>query len=189
MSKYTIIRDTRERVGYWDFPETSKCNGTLSSTLKTGDYSIQGYEDKFCIERKKTLHSEFVANITTKRWRNCLERMSEMEEPYIIFEFPERHVTEWPKCVFDSVNETIKEKNMSPWSAKKYRNTAERRIYRKDRSGNLLDIPYIGPKFIWSNIHALEDKFGIKYFFCENAYEAQKLALKLIEEYHEKTLL
>ena len=49
--KYTVIRDTREQEGYY-FSEYGLCEGMIDQKLDTGDYSIQGMEDKVCIERK-----------------------------------------------------------------------------------------------------------------------------------------
>jgi len=47
MSKLVIIQDTREQQ-----PLTFKDVEVVISGLKTGDYSIQGFEDKFCVEHK-----------------------------------------------------------------------------------------------------------------------------------------
>ena len=43
MSKFTIIRDTREKKGHgWWFDESSHCTGTEVKKLDVGDYSIKG---------------------------------------------------------------------------------------------------------------------------------------------------
>jgi len=41
----SIIIDTREQLPF-DFP------GAITRTLRTGDYSLDGLEDKICVERK-----------------------------------------------------------------------------------------------------------------------------------------
>jgi hypothetical protein len=47
MTALVIVQDTREKKPL-TFPNT----GVVVAGLKTGDYSIQGYEDKFCVEHK-----------------------------------------------------------------------------------------------------------------------------------------
>lgn len=46
---FTIICDSREQIPYLFHGYTC---GVKKSGLKTGDYSIQGYEQEICIERK-----------------------------------------------------------------------------------------------------------------------------------------
>ena len=90
-----IIQDTREKhpfnfvfYGY----ETSV------ATLKTGDYTLEGYEDIVCIERKKT-PSELANNLGRhqRRFDNEMERMSEFDCKYIVCEFPEEALLQFPK--------------------------------------------------------------------------------------------
>ena len=44
-TEYNIITDTREQQPLWN-------KNTIRKTLKTGDYSIEGYEEEISIERK-----------------------------------------------------------------------------------------------------------------------------------------
>ena len=56
MSKFTVIRDTREKKGHgWWFDESSHCTGTEVKKLDVGDYSIKGREEIVCIERKESV--------------------------------------------------------------------------------------------------------------------------------------
>lgn len=50
LNDFTIIIDTREQQP-WEFEHYS----TASRKLDTGDYSIEGLENLFTIERKKAL--------------------------------------------------------------------------------------------------------------------------------------
>lgn len=84
--KFKVIRDSRERVGFWNFPEDSRCLGTEVGKLDTGDYSIAGLEDKLCIERKKTI-SEICNNMNEDRFTDELKRMEKFKYKYIILEF------------------------------------------------------------------------------------------------------
>jgi len=49
MSDFTIIVDSREQKPYLFGGYTC---GVKKSGLKTGDYSIEGYENSICVERK-----------------------------------------------------------------------------------------------------------------------------------------
>ena len=47
---FKIIKDTREQEGYTFQPSSSryhKCEGMVVRKLDTGDYSLEGLEDKF----------------------------------------------------------------------------------------------------------------------------------------------
>lgn len=78
---FTVIVDTREQT-----PWALKHYATASKKLDTGDYSIEGYEDIVCIERKHNI-SEFVTNMNEKRFVDVLNRMTKYKYSYIIMEF------------------------------------------------------------------------------------------------------
>lgn len=84
--EYLIIRDSQEKVGYWDFPKKDDCQGTVVESLETGDYTIKGYEDFFTIERKRNM-SEFSQNLFQDRFYKELERMKLIEHSYLFLEF------------------------------------------------------------------------------------------------------
>lgn len=95
--KNVVIRDTREKKGEgWIFIPTDWCQGTITGTLKTGDYSIQGYEEVFCIERKGSA-SELAQNITQKRFEDELKRMQSYEYSFILLEFDMSDVLKYPE--------------------------------------------------------------------------------------------
>lgn len=92
---YTIVRDTREQDGYgWTFSShlpdrrPPRCDGMITDTLQTGDYSIVGYTDILAIERKSSF-SELWGNYSSKKrpaFEAEMERMSKIKHPYIIIE-------------------------------------------------------------------------------------------------------
>jgi ERCC4-type nuclease len=86
-NKYTIIRDTREQDG-WDFNSEENGVKMLCKKLNTGDYSIEGYEDILCIERKAT-PSEVATNIGKDkiRFNKEIDRMRDFTHAFIICEF------------------------------------------------------------------------------------------------------
>ena len=97
MSKFVVIQDTREKNG-WNFDIYDSCVGTLSKGLKTGDYTIEGREDFLIIERKATT-AELALNLGKKRvqFEAELERMMSFQYPYIVCEFSESRLMQFPR--------------------------------------------------------------------------------------------
>ena len=95
--KYTIIRDTREKTG-WNFDFYESCGAVVDQGLKTGDYTARGLEEHLVIERKATT-AELALNLGRKRkqFEAELERMSHFPLAYIVCEFSEDNVREFPK--------------------------------------------------------------------------------------------
>lgn len=87
---FTILIDTREQQP-WEFPEFAVANRKLD----TGDYSIEGLEKIFTIERKRSV-SEIAGNITEKRFTNELERMVEFRHKFILMEFTLNSLLDYP---------------------------------------------------------------------------------------------
>ena len=71
---FTVIKDTREQEGYY-FGKFNTCAGMVERKLDTGDYSIEGMEDKICIERKGCV--ELAQNLGSKKttFMKEIERM------------------------------------------------------------------------------------------------------------------
>tara|TARA_R110000744_G_scaffold298952_1_gene408468 strand:- start:372 stop:866 length:495 start_codon:yes stop_codon:yes gene_type:complete len=98
---FTIIKDTREQEGYTFEPSSSRyhtCKGMVSRKLDTGDYSIEGLEDKLCIERKASV-VEFANNVGHDRVRFLkeIERMKDFPYKFMIFEFSLSDLMNFPK--------------------------------------------------------------------------------------------
>jgi ERCC4-type nuclease len=87
---YTIIIDTREQQP-WEFSHHT----TAIKKLDTGDYSIEGLETLLCIERKKSV-SEIANNITEKRFKDVIERMSQYKYSFMLFEFDLEDILIYP---------------------------------------------------------------------------------------------
>lgn len=83
-----IIVDTREKTP-WKF------RNSIAQKLDTGDYSVLGYEDDICIERKKSV-SEIAQNIVDPRFWREIERMGSIKYRVIICEFSEADVASYP---------------------------------------------------------------------------------------------
>ena len=69
---FTIIIDTREQQP-WVFEQYVVAN----KKLDTGDYSIEGYENIFAIERKKSIN-EIANNIIEPRFKDVLTRLAQL---------------------------------------------------------------------------------------------------------------
>lgn len=89
-SNFEIIIDTREQQP-WEFQNMDK----TVAKLDTGDYSLKGLEDIFCIERKGSV-SEFANNITEKRFKDVVARLSKIPHSFLLLEFNLEDVLIYP---------------------------------------------------------------------------------------------
>ncbi len=94
--KYTAIKDTREQDG-WFFSPYDRCAGMEVATMKTGDYTIKGYEDLVCIERKGSV-TEIATNLGKKKkaFQAEMERMKDFDFRFILLEFSASDVLDYP---------------------------------------------------------------------------------------------
>lgn len=109
-TKLTIIEDTREQTPL-DFSGHRGVE-SVRSGLKTGDYSVQGYEDKICFERKSI--PDLVGTLIGghERFLREMDRMKDYEEKYILVEhsaskaylYCERHGWEYK---FDTIIQSL----------------------------------------------------------------------------------
>jgi hypothetical protein len=93
LPSYTVIRDTREKEGFgWEFkqhkPERRppRCDGMIEQTLKTGDYSLVGYEDLLVIERKDNYSELWVNYGKRDLFEEEMERMRNIKYKYVLIE-------------------------------------------------------------------------------------------------------
>lgn len=77
---YKIIKDTREKIGSWEFENQEV------KTVKTGDYTIEGLEHIISVERKKSI-VELASNLVSKRFYNELRRMDDIKHNFLVLEF------------------------------------------------------------------------------------------------------
>ena len=93
---YTVIKDTREQDG-WFFSKYDKCSGMETSSLHTGDYTIKGFEDVVCVERKASI-SELANNLGKKKkaFYAEMQRIKDFPFKFLIFEFSFSDLSEYP---------------------------------------------------------------------------------------------
>ena len=85
---YTVIKDTREQDGYTFESFTGRytsCKGMVTKKLDTGDYSLEGLEEKLCIERKGRI-SELAINLgkDKARFMREIERMKDFQFKFLV---------------------------------------------------------------------------------------------------------
>jgi len=96
MSRFTVIRDTREKKDHgWWYEEDAYCIGTEVLKLDVGDYSIKDKEHVLCIERKESV-SEFAGNCGEKRFLKELKRMASFPHAFLLFEFDWHNIEQYP---------------------------------------------------------------------------------------------
>ena len=102
---FFVIKDTREQEGYY-FSEYGNCLGMVEHKLDTGDYAIQGLEDKVCVERKGCIE-ELAINLGQKKhaFLNEIDRMNDFPHKFLILEFNLSDLVDFPE------NSRIPEKN------------------------------------------------------------------------------
>lgn len=94
---FIVIKDTREQDGYF-FSAFNTCAGMIEQKLDTGDYTIQGFEDKICIERKGCVE-ELAVNLGQKKqaFLNEIERMKDFPHKFLILEFSLEDLVKFPE--------------------------------------------------------------------------------------------
>lgn len=94
---FTVIKDTREQEGYY-FKQHNTCAGMVERKLDTGDYSIEGLEDKLCIERKGCVE-ELAINLGQKKYAFLeeIDRMAPFPHKFLILEFSLEDLVKFPE--------------------------------------------------------------------------------------------
>lgn len=92
--KFLVLVDSREQKP-WEFRASQHCRGMRVQTLATGDYTLEGLEEKFVLERKGRL-SELAANLVDERFDRELERLSQFSFAAVLCEFEYRDVLRYP---------------------------------------------------------------------------------------------
>jgi hypothetical protein len=92
-----ILRDTREKKG-WDWTFGYENVEIVDQGIPTGDYTIEGYEELICVERKSST-SELALNLGKhrKRFENELERLTSFRFRWVLCEFSKSELLDFPK--------------------------------------------------------------------------------------------
>lgn len=89
-----IVIDTREQLPY-----TFDGLPTVLATLKSGDYSLAGFEHRIAVERKS--HADLWGSMTSgrARFQRCCERLSQLERAAIVIECSMAEACERPSYI------------------------------------------------------------------------------------------
>lgn len=103
---FAVLVDHREGLPYTfaDLPAKKRWKGRLfvsceTTYLRTGDYTIAGYEDRFAIERKSLEDLYATLGQDRQRFEAELERLNEMEFAAVVIEATLREI--WRPDVAD----------------------------------------------------------------------------------------
>lgn len=91
---FVIAVDRREQL---PFPLLGFA--TMSKTLKTGDYSIIGYEDRVAVERKSYADAWGSMSEGRARFERCVRRLGELERAAIVIECSLSQLAEQPPYI------------------------------------------------------------------------------------------
>jgi ERCC4-type nuclease len=92
---FDVIVDTREQTP-WTFASSTVIDNIVHRKLDTGDYSVVGFEDVLCIERKKSV-AEIATNITEDRFKRAMERMAQFKYKFLLLEFSYYQIDQYPE--------------------------------------------------------------------------------------------
>jgi ERCC4-type nuclease len=151
--KFVVIKDTREQKG-WIFHKGDACDGMKLNALKTGDYTLEGFEDAVCIERKRSVE-EIANNVGKEKKRFDAEMLRIQEYPfkYIICEFSMKDVIDYPRSIFSDYMWHTKEE------------FCEKEIANRKITG----------KYILRALMEYQTWYGIHILFCDSVGNAQKV--------------
>jgi DNA excision repair protein ERCC-4 len=91
---FTILVDTREQREFRFYGLA-----TTVGTLKTGDYSLVGYQDRVAVERKSKADIWMCCATERPRFERCLERLAALERAAVVIECDLRELSIRPEYI------------------------------------------------------------------------------------------
>lgn len=160
-SKYTVIKDTREQDG-WFFSPYDKCDGMEVGTLHTGDYTLKGFEDIVCVERKASV-TEIAMNLGRKKkaFYDEMERMKDYHFRFLVLEFSASDVVEYPMSLLDARDkenyELYKEGKISKPKGKRF---------------DIVDQTKLTGRYLMKSLMEIVIQHDVNLMFCDNKQNA-----------------
>lgn len=151
----SIIRDTQEKLEFFTFSSYGDVS-LISRKLATGDYSLEGLEDKITVDRKRNsgeLYLNFGVDKT--RLNKEFERMHSFEEAYFVCSFPFSDLEIFP----------------------------ERSGIPKHRWRYLKMAPAYLKRVIKETEERYEN---IKFIFCDDQFAAEEVTYNILKKYKEQ---
>jgi len=177
--KYTVIKDTREQDG-WFFSSYDRCSGMEVSTMKTGDYTIKGYEDLVCVERKGSV-TEIATNLGKKKktFQAEMERMKAFDFRFILLEFSASDVIDYPLNLLSEeegvlyshyLNQNIRD--FFQLYEKIYNKPAESFKLPKFKRFEVVEQTKITGKYLIKSLMEISIRYNTSVIFCDNKHNA-----------------
>ena len=95
--KLHVVIDTREKLPYeFKHPPKGDTVVIINKKLDVGDYSIEGFENKVCIERKSKGDLFGTVGRRSSQFRQNLVRMKAMAGAYVVVERPSESILKGP---------------------------------------------------------------------------------------------
>ena len=160
-NKYTVIKDTREQDG-WFFSPYDKCEGMEVGTLHTGDYTLKGFEDIVCVERKASV-TELAMNLGRKKkaFYDEMERMKDFHFRFLILEFSASDVIEYPMSLLD------------PKDKSNYELYKEGKISKpKGKRFDIVNQTKLTGRYLMKSLMEIVIQHDINLMFCDNKQNA-----------------
>jgi len=162
LDELIVVIDSREQSPFFKVPPKGVM--FIRDTLRYGDYSIKGFEEVFCIERKNP--DDFITSVTTDgdRFKKRLEEFRGLERAIVMVEEPLASILK--KC--------------KP-AGKKTRivRTKKGRRPVKDFS-----IRQVHPNSIIGAVESIVGKYGVQLYFAEGKADAEERTINIIRKYH-----
>lgn len=160
-SKYTVIKDTREQDG-WFFSPYDKCEGMEVGTLHTGDYTLKGFEEVVCVERKASV-TEIAMNLGRKKkaFYDEMERMKDYHFRFLVLEFSASDVVEYPMSLLDSKDR------------ENYKLYKEGKISKpKGKRFDIVDQTKLTGRYLMKSLMEIVIQHDVNLMFCDNKQNA-----------------
>lgn len=131
-------------------------------TMHTGDYTLKGYEDIVCIERKASV-SEIAINLGKKKstFYNEMERMKDFHFRYMLLEFSASDVVGYPQNLLseqDKINyERYKRGEIKKPIGKRF---------------DIVNQTRISGKYLIKALMEISIKYEVQILFCDNKANA-----------------
>ena len=181
MDGYTVIKDTREQDG-WFFTPYDRCEGMEVDTLHTGDYTLKGFEDIVCVERKASV-SEIATNLGKKKkaFYNEMERMRDFNFRYLLLEFSALDVIDYPLSLLNEEDRELYELYKAG-EVDDYGEAIELPDFKRFK---IVEQTKISGKYLIKSLMELSIKYDINVMFCGNKNGAFLICNSLFKRLNE----
>jgi hypothetical protein len=181
MDGYTVIKDTREQDG-WFFTPYDRCEGMEVDTLHTGDYTLKGFEDVVCVERKASV-SEIATNLGKKKkaFYNEMERMRDFNFRYLLLEFSALDVIDYPLSLLNEEDRELYELYKAG-EVDDYGEAIELPDFKRFK---IVEQTKISGKYLIKSLMELSIRYDINVMFCGNKNGAFLICNSLFKRLNE----